>query len=534
MSAKSYATTANQPSRVSENTNPRKVKNTDGGGYVFEISERELFTRFLILGTIEGSYYESPEQMTKRGVGVMDSLIAQGDYNWMLDEIIAISEDRRAPKQSPAIFALAYLSTVKNSEFLSRLYVEMLRVCRTGSTFLEWVDVCNYLRGWGTGLQNACARWLQSRTPDELAYQIAKYPQRGGFSFRDVLRLCKVSHWGHENNSVYAWVTGREIEGELPHILKGVNAIKALNEKDGKGAASLIQEYGLTREMVPGYMLNLPEVWRAFTPNMPTTALVRNLGALTSRGLCEQGEPGLIRAEQVLKSEKAMSGLHPYNVGMALKTYQSGKGVRGGLTWNPVPRIVHLLDDAIDMTFGTYEPTGKSVCIGIDTSGSMSGHYYGYSNSPRPAMTPLEAEVLMMMPLYRNEPNTRIYAFSHELVDMAPYISPRDGFNSALNAVRSHAVIGSTDPGLLIQQAMRDKRVYDVFIVMTDNEVNRGYAVDELLAQYRREYNPNAKLIVCGFTATNFTIGDPRDPNILNIAGMDASLPQLVRAFMSL
>jgi len=43
---------------------------------------------------------------------------------------------------------------------------------------------------------------------------------------------------------------------------------------------------------------------------------------------------------------------------------------------------------------------------------------------------------------------------------------------------------------------------------------------------------PNAKLIVMGMASTEFTIADPDDPGMLDIVGLDAAVPDLIRSFV--
>lgn len=53
----------------------------------------------------------------------------------------------------------------------------------------------------------------------------------------------------------------------------------------------------------------------------------------------------------------------------------------------------------------------------------------------------------------------------------------------------------------------------------------------QALAQYRREVNPQAKLVVIGMTATNFTIALPDDAGRFDIAGFDSAVPALLADF---
>ena len=48
--------------------------------------------------------------------------------------------------------------------------------------------------------------------------------------------------------------------------------------------AQLIVEHGLTHEMVPTTLHGSPLVWRALLEQMPMTAMLRNLGRLTTLG----------------------------------------------------------------------------------------------------------------------------------------------------------------------------------------------------------------------------------------------------------
>ena len=43
--------------------------------------------------------------------------------------------------------------------------------------------------------------------------------------------------------------------------------------------------------------------------------------------------------------------IHPFNVLLALKTYEQGKGDKGKLTWKPTPAIVSSLDDCFYASF---------------------------------------------------------------------------------------------------------------------------------------------------------------------------------------
>lgn len=516
---------------VSKALDSRQVKNNTGG-YVYKTSDREAFTRFMILGTASNTYYQSVKDLTREALPVLDRVL-KSDPDWMLEEIIAISEAGRSPKQDAGIFALAFMTLSDDAAVRSKVYDAIPRVCRTGSTYLQFVSEVESLRtmfnkGWGSGLSRGVRNWLYKQDANKLAYQVAKYGSREGWSMRDVLRMTKPSAGGEARRATFGWITGNDYNTEaLPKILHGVNVVreaKTVNE-----VVQAITDYRLTREMVPAAWLKEPKVWEALVPGMPMGALLRNLGTLSARGLLNEGSEYSRLVQSKFTNAEAIreARLHPYNIALAMKTYQQGRGTRGSQVWTVNKRIVGALEDAIDLSFGLVEPTGLRYEIGLDVSGSMEIGSWGREASP---ITPREATILMSMPLYRTEEQCGLFGFSSTYTDLTKKIGVKDSYRSALSAV-SNLPFSSTNIGLTIETALKARRPVDVFIVMTDNEVNQGYHVAGLLQKYRETMGINAKLIVCGFTATQFTVGDPDDRGTLNIAGLDSALPSIVREF---
>lgn len=71
-------------------------------------------------------------------------------------------------------------------------------------------------------------------------------------------------------------------------------------------------------------------------------------------------------------------------------------------------------------------------------------------------------------------------------------------------------------------------------MVLTDNETWYGQIhPQEALRQYRDRINPEAREVVAAFVASKKTIADPNDPRSLDVVGFDASVPQVVSAFVA-
>jgi len=92
--------------------------------------------------------------------------------------------------------------------------------------------------------------------------------------------------------------------------------------------------------------------------------------------------------------------------------------------------------------------------------------------------------------------------------------------------------MGGTDCSLPMVYAREQSIDVDTFIVFTDNETWAGRIKPfKALQQYRAARGIDAKLIVVGMTATEFTIADPNDTGMLDVVGFDTATPQLISQF---
>ena len=91
---------------------------------------------------------------------------------------------------------------------------------------------------------------------------------------------------------------------------------------------------------------------------------------------------------------------------------------------------------------------------------------------------------------------------------------------------------GGTDCALPMIHATRQGLEVDTFVVYTDNETWAGDVhPHQALRAYREQTGIPAKLVVVGMTATGFSIADPDDAGMLDIAGFDAAVPNLITEF---
>lgn len=504
----------------------QQIKN-DAGGFVFQLDPWDHLDRFLILGTVSGTYYVGAQELTQRGVDMLVELLKL-DGPRVVRRIVEISESGRAAKQDPALFALAAAAGLGDDVTRAAALESVPRVARTGTALFQFLTFVQQFRGWGRGLKTAVARWYDTHAAKkDLDYQLIKYRQRDGWTHRDVLRKAHVEPpFGSYAHSL-AWAAGKGSAAGSALLAAFTAAQRA--ESPSHTVQILQRNPDLPREALRPEHLTDPGVWRQLLENgMPQTALMRNLANMTRVGALKPFDSlTLDVARQLVDPERIRQArLHPFQILVALKTYQSGRGDRGRNTWQPLPQIVDALDAAFYASFQTLEPAGKTFLLGLDVSPSMYGHRLQGTH-----VTAAEGAAAMAMATAATESHMFV-AFTHVLTPIE--ISPRERLDDVVRNIGAlQWNFGGTDAAVPIQHAQRAQIPVDAFVTYTDNETWRGnqHPVQALEA-YRRTVNPNAKLVVVGMTATRSTIGDPNDPNTLDVVGFDTATPSVIADFV--
>ncbi|WP_336081560.1 TROVE domain-containing protein [Nocardia sp. SSK8] len=509
---------------------PRQVRG-DAGGFVFEITPRARLRRFLTLGTESGTYYVSAATLTADNAAFVLGYAREHTAD-LVREIVEISTSGRAPRANPALFALAAAASVGDLDGRRAALAALPLVARTGTHLFLFAGYAEQFRGWGRGLQRAVVNWYLDKPVDALAFQVVKYRQREGWSHRDLLRLAHPATTEDERSRLFDWICGRA------PTLDGLALVDGFQRAQSAPVAQvpeLVREYRLSWEMLPDAALNSAPVWEALLDNgLPQTALLRQLPRLTRLGLLDPlgSRTAAVCAQLTDLDRLRKARVHPVAALIAQRTYASGRSARGSGTWTPSAPVVEALDAAFYAAFGTVEATGLRHLLALDVSGSMVSAISGLPLSAR------EASAALALVTARIEPRHQIVGFTSAgkgwqgaegLTELA--ISPRQRLDDAVRTV-SGLPFGGTDCSLPILHALDKGIEVDVFSVYTDNETWAGSVhPHQALARYRREVNPRAKLVVVGMTATKFSIADPDDAGMLDVAGFDAAVPSLLADF---
>lgn len=504
-----------------EPADSRQVLNS-AGGYTFQLDDHARLRRFLTLGVDGGTYYATPRDLALDNAQVLARL-ATTDPAGLVETIVEVSEGGIAPKQGPSLFALAYATSIPDAAPLA--LAALPRVARTGTHLFTFASYVEQFRGWGRSLRRAVGAWYLAKEADALAYQAVKYRQREGWSHRDLLRLSHPATVLPELRATFEWIVRSTVGDDTPELIRAF--VAAQQTTDVATWTELIREHHLTWEMFPDQALKETAVWDALLDvGIPQTALLRQLPRLTRLGML----PGLggrtdeVCAQLTDPERLRRARVHPVAVLAAARTYTAGRSFRGSAAWEPTAKVSDALDAAFHAAFGAVTPAGKRTLIGLDVSGSMT--WSGLAGTP---LSPREASAALSLVQLATEPAVQVMAFQDRFVPLD--ISPKQRLDDVLRRMED-LPFGRTDCAQPMLYAAKRRLEVDTFIVHTDNETWSGEIhPHQALRRYREQTGIDAKLIVVGMNANEFSIADPEDPGMLDVAGFDLNVPNLISEF---
>ncbi len=515
-----------------EPLNDRQVPNS-GGGYSFAVDVWTRARRFLILGAEGGTYGIGERKLVLENAKAIQEAI-KADPKRLIDMIVEISDKGLAAKNDAALFALALVAGASDVEARRAAYAAVYKVARTSTHLFDFMQAIKATRGSSAGLRKAIATWYMRLKPEQLEIQVIKYRQRNGWTHRDVLRQAHVKPWSKHASELFNYVVNRDA-GKAYEVGPTLSVVQAFEAVQKITAPATVARF-LTRdtnrlpwEALPTTALKSAEVWKALMPNMGLTALIRNLGRFAALGI---GSPGgaLDEDTQFIVNRLtdpefvAKSRVHPFTILLALKVYEQGRGEKGSMTWRPSVDIATALGKAFYLAFKNVEPTGQRYLVGLDISGSM-----GYTQAIGSPISCREAAAALATVIKRTEPWCEVLGFSNTLINMG--LSDTETVSAFVKRT-SNLPFGGTDASLPIEYALKNKVMVDVFVIITDNDTNSSRRHPAAaLQEYRKKVNPEAKIAIMAMAANGFTIADPLDSGMIDMAGLDASVPSLLSTF---
>jgi 60 kDa SS-A/Ro ribonucleoprotein len=208
----------------------------------------------------------------------------------------------------------------------------------------QFVVTAHNERGWGRGLRSVVAHWYVSRPVSEVAADILKCPEHDGWTHRDLLRLAHPVPATQAQNALFQWA----VDGTLGHLatsdviageLRQVYAVERLKQTDDqREVISLVEQYSLTHDMVPGRWKGSPAVWESLLTCMSYADIVQNIMSLADCGLlANEGPATALVVARLIDSRRAVSS------GVTRQTLIGAQAEYKGH-----PRALSVVMDALD------------------------------------------------------------------------------------------------------------------------------------------------------------------------------------------
>ena len=515
----------------------KKMIKNNAGGYGFEIDKMKQLDRFLILGTEGGTYYVRENTLTVENAKSIVALIKTNGID-VVKRIVKISTEGRAPKNGPALFALALCTAPQfaNTE-TRRLAFEVLpTVARISTHLFEFIGYMQNFRGWGKLAQKGVQNWYQNKTTTVLEYQMVKYRQRMGWTHNDVLRLAKPVPITPLHDQLYGFAKNGLIVGDHDFkLIEGYETIQCV--QTAKEAANIITKFKLPMEAVPTQFKKEPVVWDALLPQLLITATIRNLRNMAKCDfLVPFSEASKVVAERISNQEFIHKGrVHPVQFLNALLNYPEGHSRQiGGMwgnndttdTWPTCPNVVQALNNGFQSSFKTVKPSGKNLLLALDVSGSMGWDWcLGMQG-----VTPREASAALCLITANIEPNYLIGIFRDKF-EIFNKIQADMHITDAIKVI-SKLDFGGTDVASPVIWATDNKLPVDVISCYTDNETYwNTMHPSQALTKLQNKIGKNTKFISVSMCANNTTVADPDNKNMLDVIGFDTATPKVISEF---
>jgi 60 kDa SS-A/Ro ribonucleoprotein len=525
------------------------VKN-NAGGYVFKKSDWTQLEDFLILGTTGGTHYLDEDKLTLDNVNVVFDL-AKTRGAEVVERVIELSASIpvRVPSNKGCLFALAAVSAMGDAEGVQAVKRALPQVARTTDHLSTFFGYRKQLKGKVTArgtapvtsraYRSTLASWFLEADPEDVAFRACKARQRKtpageAFDLTDAVRLAHPKAVTTSQKFLLEWLAGKISDDEaaksLTSVAKFVNAKAVLTDNEAIYAVNTLR---VPWEFLPSERLASPAVWEALTETVGITALIRNLARMTRIGtLAPFASANATVIRRLTDVDQLTKGrVHPMTVYLALRVYASGFSQPNPKappqSWTPVGSILDASEEAYELSFGHVEPSGRKMLIAVDSSGSMG--YSQVSHSGSDLGQAYHVANAAALTLQRIEGDNAVVID----VDTAVHSSRITKRTRLAEVQRGNPSGGGTNMALPFDHALMVKANVDGFVIITDNETWAGRSHPfQSLAAYRNVINQNARAVVVTMVPNGYGILDQNDPGVMQMAGMDASLPLAVTGFM--
>lgn len=165
------------------------------GSAGWELSDTARLRRFLCFGCDGSAYRVKDHKLGYDSAEALLRMIQEGRGCEVVEEIKAFSQEGRAARQEPLLFALAVCSQCSDAKTKQAAFKAVPEVCCIPTHLFTFIQFKKDLKEgmkcgmWGRALRKAVADWYNGKNGMTLALAVTKYKQRSGWSHKDLLRL---------------------------------------------------------------------------------------------------------------------------------------------------------------------------------------------------------------------------------------------------------------------------------------------------------------------------------------------------------
>lgn len=502
----------------------------------YQLNKWSRLNRFLILGVDRNFYSASQSTRVFENVTVVNECIAESPSK-VVAAVRHVLREGLAKNRDACLWTLAQVNTQEAFD-AAATYITM------STDLFHFIGFVRQRRGMGKMVHRFIQEWYNSKSDAQLAYQFIKYRQRDGWSHRDVLRLGRPKH-----REIYRYVTQNQVDtdGIDPDAFNQLVCFNMVMQHQNYNleTSKLVVSGKLPWEALPTNMHNFPEMWEDLMSNnlLPMGAMLRQLRRFV--GFHKAGAPGPLQMATTRLTNETLvrkARLHPMNILNAAMVLHNEENMQVN------ELIMKALDKAFEASMQDYVPTGKRILVGLDISPSMASTPFRGAH-----FTSSQACAAMLTTFARTEPYLFIVGFAHQIMPLN--FNQHDHFlNNAKDATSSQW--GWTNCAAPFAYALGRGLGIEAFVVMTDNDTNhvgrssfgrRGYvgigtltdynigdlSPADALKEYRQRTGIDAKLVVMATDPAPYTIADPNDKGMLDIAGYSPDVFKVATEFIS-
>jgi len=446
----------------------------------FARSAEEQYIQMLLTNSLGSTFYADRQQLLAEAAELHADM-ALRDPQWMAQAIVFAR--REGFMRLQPIYGLAVLSAHRPDLF-ARIFPQVVRIPSDLADFLTVLEGLGRGQG-GRAVKRQVARFLNGLTE----YWAVKYNGRGrGYSLGDAIATAHPKPADLRQQALFRYLRG--LEANLA-LLPQVAALERLKQAASEAEQLACIERGkLPFETVTGAVKPTSAVWEALLRQMPAFALLRHLNALTRAGVFEKRENvayavGRLTDRDALRKARIL----PFRFAAAYREVEH-------------PQLREALRQAVELTFDNLPELGGRTAIFLDVSGSMEGGY-------------LQTGSIFALALYKQTSgNTIFWLFDTEVTDVRP--SREASILSQAERIRAG---GGTDAGAPLRKLLRERKVVDRIVMITDEQQNSGSAFYNELKAYRSSINPDAQAFIVDIAPYRQALVPPQDHRTFYIYG---------------